>query len=92
MTVNKPAPELVARYRVAERRLRAAYRQLKPRWTFNGRVLGDAMVARDALAMVRFERRVRRHPSEMVLNLWGAQIDTLCRRAGARGGSCHAHL
>jgi hypothetical protein len=91
MTLNKPAPELVAQYRLAERRLRVAYRALKPAWSYRGRMFGQALVARDVLAVIRFERRAARGPLASMLALWQPQIDALCR-AAVKGGSCHAQL
>jgi hypothetical protein len=85
--------ELVKRYRQEERRLRGAYRRLKPRWTDRqGRTFGNAAVALHALAVVRFERRRRGWgPTETTLNLWQPQIDCLCRWA-TEGGSSDGNL
>lgn len=84
MATMKPHEEL----RQVERRLRAALPALRARWTLNGREFGDALVCRDVLRRVRFERR--RHgwtTADFFLALWMPQIDMLCRDA-AKGGLC----
>lgn len=78
-----------AELRLLERRLRAAFRSLRSRWTINGRIFGDAMICQDMIAKVRFERRARRQTPAWYFgpNYWGPQIDMLIRDA-AKGGLC----